>query len=379
MLESLVNALDAAEVGLGRHDHLSANLGQPRRCKGCQLLSCVPHCAALHRHLLRGRKRSVAKRQHGSSLGDSRQHSWRFANLLRSTFRPSIKGESWWNAPCCCDTTADVRLWDFRMTRLAKKPHLARIWIYPIKSLDPFELERVGLASGLRLAGDRDHALLDAQGRLLNAKRLGSSILSIRAAYSDQGGVVEFAAGSESGRFELPEDRGAIEGWLGRVLGQPVSLGQNSVTGFPDDEDASGPTVIGSGSIHAVAEWFGLSAEEVRRRFRANLEIAGLGPFEEDTLFGPPGRPKTFRIGEVQLLGVNPCRRCVVPTLDSHGDSSVRAFSAKQFSALREHHSRCDSSLARYSGYYRLAVNTRIEPLQSNKQLRVGDELTLVG
>ena len=262
---------------------------------------------------------------------------------------------------------------------LGVKPHLARIRIYPIKSLDPLELERVGLASGLRLAGDRDLALFDAQGQFVNAKRLGAAILSIRAAYSDQARLVELAAGAGSGRFELPDDRSALEGWFGRVLGQPVSLGQNSVAGFPDDEDASGPTVIGSASIHAVAGWFGLPAEEVRRRFRANLEIDGLGPFEEDTLFGPPDRPKMFRIGDVRFLGVNPCRRCVVPTLDSRGDEAVRPFSAKQFGALRERHRRDDASLALYPGYYRLAVNTRIEPLQAGKGLCVGDELTVGG
>ena len=265
------------------------------------------------------------------------------------------------------------------MGTLDIKPRLAGIRVYPIKSLDPLELEEAELASGLRLTGDRDYALVDSQGRFLNAKRLGSSILSIRAVYSDRARVVDLAAGPESGRFELSGDRSAIEGWFGRVLGQPVSLRQNAVAGFPDDEDASGPTVIGSASIQAVAEWFGLSAEEVRRRFRANLEIAGLGPFEEDSLFGPPGRPKKFRIGDVSFLGLNPCRRCVVPTVDSHGDSAVGALSAKQFSALRERHSPDDSNLAFYAGYYRLAVNTRIEPAQSEKRLRVGDELTAIG
>ena len=262
---------------------------------------------------------------------------------------------------------------------LETNPHLARIRVYPIKSLDPLELERVDLAAGLHLAGDRDHALFDAQGRFLNAKRLGEKILSIRASYSDQGQVAELTSGSDSGQFELSADCSALEGWFGRVLGMPVSLRQNSVAGFPDDEDASGPSVIGSASIHAVAEWFGLSAEEVRRRFRANLEIAGLRPFEEDTLFGPPDRPKMFRIGDVSFLGVNPCRRCVVPTLDSRGDERVLPFSAKQFSELRERHRRDDTSLALYSGYYRLAVNTRIEPLQAGKRLCVGDELAVIG
>jgi len=264
------------------------------------------------------------------------------------------------------------------MGMLGTKPHLARIRVYPIKSLDPLEVERVGLASGVRLAGDRDYALFDARGRFLNAKRLGPTILAIRAAFSDQARAVELVLGPDSGRFELPGESADLEAWFGRALGQAVSLGQDSAAGFPDDEDASGPTVIGSASIDAVAEWFGLAAEEVRRRFRANLEIAGLGPFEEDTLFGSPGRPKAFRIGKVSFLGLNPCRRCVVPTLDSRGDSSVAALSAKEFSALRERHRRAGTSLALYPGYYRLAVNTRIEPLQAGTRLVVGDELTVV-
>lgn len=257
------------------------------------------------------------------------------------------------------------------------KPHLARIRVYPIKSLDPLELEQVGLTSGVHLDGDRDYALFDARGRVLNAKRLGPKILAIRAAFSDHGRAVELALGSRPWQFELPGDRAALEAGFSDVLGHPVTLRQDSVGGFPDDEDASGPTVIGSASIDAVAEWFGLAPEEVRRRFRANLEIAGLGPFEEDTLFGPPGTPKAFRIGEVRFLGVNPCRRCVVPTLDSRGDSSVAALSTKEFSALRERHRRAGTSLALYPGYYRLAVNTRIEPLQAGARLVVGDELTV--
>ena len=57
--------------------------------------------------------------------------------------------------------------------------------------------------------------------------------------------------------------------------------------GFVDDRDASGPTLVGSASLASVADWFNLETEETRRRLRTNLEIAGLEPFEEDSLFGP--------------------------------------------------------------------------------------------
>ena len=44
---------------------------------------------------------------------------------------------------------------------------------------------------------------------------------------------------------------------------------------------------------------------------------------------------------------------------------------------MRERHKQAGTSLALYEGYYRLAVNTRIEPLQAGKRLVVGDELAV--
>lgn len=257
-------------------------------------------------------------------------------------------------------------------------PHLARIRIFPIKSLDPLELEQVEISSGGHLAGDRDFALFDPRGRVLNAKRLGRAILSIRAAFSDGGRVVELRAGSECAEFDMVQGRSDIEAWFARTLGRAVSLHRDAHGGFPDDEEAAGPTVLGSASIDTVAGWFGMPREEVRRRFRANLELAGLDSFEEDLLFGPPGRPYRFRIGDVEFLGTNPCARCAVPTLDSFQGTARGPLSAKRFAALRERHRRRDSEIARYNGYYRLAVNTRLPVGQAGRTLRIGDPLVAI-
>ena len=254
-------------------------------------------------------------------------------------------------------------------------PHLARIRIFPIKSLDPLELDEVRISSAGHLSGDRDYALFDSTGRVLNAKRLGSSIISIRADYSERGRVVRLGSGSSRAELDLDQGRSEIEAWFARSLGQAVSMRRNLHGGFPDDELASGPTVLGSASIQTVAGWFGMPVEEVRRRFRANLEIAGLDSFEEDLLFGPPGNPRRFRIGDVEFLGTNPCKRCAVPTLDSVDGSVTGPLNARRFSTLRERNRLTESEIGRYGSYYRLAVNTRLCRGQAGKILCVGDRL----
>lgn len=257
------------------------------------------------------------------------------------------------------------------------RPYLAHIQIYPIKSLDPLHLEETQVGNGAGLLGDREFAFIEADGKVLNAKRARERLLSVRAVYGNEGKRVELHTSEGSGQFDLAHDRTAVESFLGAWLGRPVELRRDAVLGFPDDPEASGPTVVGTGSIELVAQWFEWEADEVRRRFRSNLEIAGLGPFEEDRLFGPPGEPRRFRIGEVEMLGTNPCARCVVPSLDSRGRAPADALFARKFAALRERHAPAGSSVRRYGHYYRFAVNTRLAPDQGGKALRVGDELEL--
>lgn len=258
------------------------------------------------------------------------------------------------------------------------KPHLARIRIFPIKSLDPYEVDRAQLLQGAGLVGDREYALFDADGGLLNAKRLGEALVSVRASYTGNGGCVELRSGAACDVFCLEEDQGRIQEWFGQQLGQAVSFRRDSRGGFPDDEEASGPTLISTASLNAVSRWFGLETEECRRRFRANLEIEGLDPFEEDTLYGPPGRPRRFRIGDVELLGTNPCARCAVPSLDSRTGSLPDPAFARRFSTWRERSRWPDSEIAGYGHFYRLAVNTRVASSHGVRTLRVGDSLNLV-
>lgn len=255
------------------------------------------------------------------------------------------------------------------------KPHLARIHIYPIKSFDPLGLDRVRVVDRAGLTGDREFALFDNSGRILNTKRLGSSLLAVRARYRNAGRLVELRHGSDRLECDLDEGRAEIESFLAGALGRTVHVRQDARVGHFDDLEATGPTVVSSASIDTVAGWFGLSAAEVRRRFRANLEIDGLGPFEEDLLYGEPGRPRRFRIGGVEFLGTNPCARCIVPSLDSKGGSDDGGLTAARFSEMRKRSISPGSRIESYGHYYRFCVNTRLAPGQGGKTIAVGDKI----
>jgi len=150
-----------------------------------------------------------------------------------------------------------------------------------------------------------------------------------------------------------------------------------SADGYPDDSEASGPTIISTASLARVSDWFGLHIDETRLRFRATLEIDGVPAFWEDQLF--PAEPTgmlRFRIGEVNFEGSNPCARCPVPTRDAHSGVDDIGFS-KRFVELRREQLPEWSAAERFDHYYRLATNTRVPSTDAGKWLRVGDALTL--
>lgn len=258
------------------------------------------------------------------------------------------------------------------------KARLARIRLYPIKSLDPIEVHEVRVVGGGGLVGDREFAFVDSDGNFATAKRMGERILRIRADFDPGLRSVRLSTELESEEFSILDEREALEAWMSAQFDQQVRLEQNARTGFPDDEIASGPTVISTATIETVAAWFALEPEEIRRRFRANLEIGGLAAFEEDTLFGPEGQPKKFQIGDVEFDGVNPCARCAVPGRDSLTGEVVDQHFAKKFSELRQQHLPDGIERSAFDHYYRLSVNTKIADDQDAKSVAVGDAVVAI-
>ena len=252
---------------------------------------------------------------------------------------------------------------------------LGKIHIFPIKSLDGVSVGQTRITSGGILENDRVHAIFDRDGKIVNGKRT-ARVHELRCAFDPEIKEVRLwqDGGTSSPQFQL-DAPGPVEKWLGEFFGFPVTLRHEPQKGFPDDLAAFGPTIISEASLIEIQKWFPeLPVESLRRRFRANLELAGGEPFCEDRLFGAPDELRPFQIGAVKFSGHNPCQRCVVPTRDPDSGRAVTDFQ-KKFMERRRQFLPEWANVQRFNHFYRFAVNTSIPPGEAGKTLRVGDAL----
>ncbi len=277
-------------------------------------------------------------------------------------------------------------------------PTLARITIYPVKSLDGVDVTEARVLPSGALEHDRRWQLTDIDGRVLNAK--GSPLFhAIRAEFDLEARLVtlsidplalaaraipgiERLASLTPDTFALVPGPDGPCGWLAEVFATAVLLLERPDGGFPDDREAPGPTLVSTASLEEIARWFGFDIAEARRRFRANLEIGGCDAFWEDTLASParenvpslldlppdlpadpyadlpPLEPREFTIGEARFQATNVCRRCVVPSRNSRTGVVTAAF-RDAFEARRGRGMREDVDSGPWGTLYRLGVNTR--------------------
>lgn len=277
-------------------------------------------------------------------------------------------------------------------------PTLDRITIYPVKSLDGVDVTEARVLPSGAIEHDRRWQLTDIDGRVLNAKR--SPIFhAIRAEFDLDARLVtlsidplalaaraipgvERLASLAPDTFPLVPGPDGPCGWLAEVFSNNVLLLERAEGGFPDDREASGPTLVSTASLEEVGRWFGFDLSEAQRRFRANLEIGGCDAFWEDTLASParpelapslldlpadlpadpyaalpPPEPREFTIGEARFRATNVCRRCVVPSRDSRTGAVTEHF-RDAFEARRRRSLRPDVDAADWGTLYRLGVNT---------------------
>lgn len=251
-------------------------------------------------------------------------------------------------------------------------PVLSRIWIYPIKSLDGVSVESATITAGGSLTMDREFALVDKAGKVVNAKRT-AKIHQVRSQFDlPQRLVMLSSPDQQSQTFSLDRDRASIAVWLSDFFGFEIRLVQNQITGFPDDLQASGPTIISEATLATTAGWFeGITTDDMRSRLRTNLEVTGVPAFWEDCLFSEPLIQQDFQIDKVIMRGTNPCQRCVVPMRDQKTGELWPRF--KNVIAESRQTSLPDwSDKDMFNHYYRLAVNTKIEANEQGKRLTVG-------
>lgn len=258
-------------------------------------------------------------------------------------------------------------------------PYLAKILLYPVKSLDGVEVEKARVLASGALQHDRELAIFDEQGKFVNGKR-HAKIHLLRAQFTLLNRTIslQIPGGDSQQIFHLDDNRQALEATLSDYFEFAVTLRQNSLMGFPDDTRSPGPTVISTATLTEVASWFpGLSVDEIRRRMRANIEIDGVSAFWEDRLFSEQGDLVSFRVGDVDLFGVNPCQRCIVPTRDSYLGEAYPNFQ-KIFATQRQATLPNWVASSPFNHFYRLSVNTQLPPSSAEKILQINDEVDIL-
>lgn len=254
---------------------------------------------------------------------------------------------------------------------------LARISVYPIKSLDGFDVPASRVLPSGSLWGDRQFRLVDSDGKVMNAKRT-HLIHPLRATYGYLNRTVTLldSTTGEQITLSLEEDRSEIAGWFSRRLDCQLTLEEDTTAGFADDREAPGPSVISTGTLREIASWFpGLTEEEVRRRLRTNLEVDAEEPFWEDRLVANPGG--RFAIGGVVLGAERVCQRCVVPSRDALTGEVYHRFQ-KEFAERRKASLPPWSPARLFNHHYRVAINTRLVDLGSTGNIDVGDSVVLL-
>jgi uncharacterized protein YcbX len=256
-------------------------------------------------------------------------------------------------------------------------PILTHINVYPLKSCDGQSVEEATLLPSGGLANDRRFALVDRTGEWLNGKRTPAlHRLRTRFDTATCALTIRVDGAGPASTFSMAPPRTEAVAWFGEYLGQPVSILENTDRGFPDDTESFGPTLVSTATLIEIASWFGgLSLEETRARFRANLEIDAPAPFWEDRLVAEGTGVVRFEIGAAVLLGTNPCARCPVPSRNPYTGEPIhqfgRIFTGRRQATLPEWAPR-----SRFDHFYRLSVNTR-PASERESVLRVGDELRI--
>jgi uncharacterized protein YcbX len=249
-----------------------------------------------------------------------------------------------------------------------------------VKGLDAHDLDAVRLLSGGTLAHDRAYALVDADGTRWNAKQ-SALFHRLDADYEPETGALTVAHGDETVRFDLPAERGRAGDWFSDLFDADLELCHDDALGHVDRRRA-GPSVISTATIETVAGWFDdLTPTAVRRRMRANVEVAGVPAFWEDRFVGAdaptPASASAFEAGGVRCEGVEPCARCVVPERDHETGAHDPGFRERFVERRRETFPGFADPDAFDHGYTLMLI-ARVAEADRGATLRVDDEVAVI-
>lgn len=196
---------------------------------------------------------------------------------------------------------------------------LAKIWRHPIKGIGAEALSETQVYSGRTLPLDRAWAVLLSGGEsgthwrscrnfLRGAK--GPSLMAITAQSKQAADGTTHIALEHPDRpsitIDPDRDSDTLIDWVRPIYPEdgapPVALipaGQRGMT----DTDFPSISVLNRASLRALEQKMGQKLDE--RRFRGNLWLEGLAPWEEFDMVG-----KTVRVGDVEIEIQEPIGRC---------------------------------------------------------------------
>ncbi len=191
---------------------------------------------------------------------------------------------------------------------------LDQIWRYPIKGIGAEPLESVDLALGLPLPLDRAWAVLEAGGDASDGWRScrnflrgakGPSLMAIMARV--EGGAIHLSHPERPDISITPgTDDQALFDWLAPIYPDTRSPAAALVPSPPEgmsDAPFASISILNHASRRALGQKLGQTLDP--RRFRGNLWIEGLAPWEEFDLVG-----QTLAIGEARFDVVEIITRC---------------------------------------------------------------------
>ena len=105
-------------------------------------------------------------------------------------------------------------------------PHVSRLFIYPIKSLDILNCDRVTILKSGALHGDRTWAIFDRDGNFVNGKQ-NPKIHALRSQFDLVANTVtlQIQGTDKTAKFNLETAQDALCNWLESYFGfPPLSL-----------------------------------------------------------------------------------------------------------------------------------------------------------
>ncbi|WP_439137088.1 MOSC domain-containing protein [Roseicyclus sp.] len=194
--------------------------------------------------------------------------------------------------------------------------HLAQIWRHPIKGVGAEPLANVGLQPDRPLPRDRAWAVLEEGGEAAEGWRScrnfirgakAATLMAVRARCD--GDAIHLSHPDRPDLTITPGDDMAgpsLIAWLKPIYPTdrraPAALVKSPASGMSDAPYAS-VAVLNLASLRALSQKLGQELDP--RRFRGNLWLDGLAPWEEFDLVG-----KRLRIAEAELEVIEPITRC---------------------------------------------------------------------